>query len=174
MYKQFKNYILFSILLLPVFTSCKKDSTNNNSSNAISVSIDGTPTTFNIEAKAIKESVTGGYGITIQGYKKDPAVSQTNLSFSVVSPDAITAKTYIENTSGNPLIVMTYFLDTTVLGIGITASNYGSTTHPVTITITAITSSTVKGMFSGELSYTDLNGNPAKDVLSNGTFNVNF
>jgi hypothetical protein len=68
---------------------------------------------------------------------------------------------------------MTYFLDA-VLGIGATASNYGSTTDPVTITITDITSSTVKGMFSGELSYTDLNGNPGKNVLSNGTFNVSF
>jgi len=174
MYRQFKNYILFSILLLPVFISCKKDSTNNNSSNTISVSIDGTVTTFNTEAKAIRESVTGGYGITIQGYKKDPAASQTNLSFSVVSPDAITAKTYIENTSGNPLVAMTYFVDATVLGIATTASNYGSTTHPVTITITDISSSTVKGMFSGELSYTDLAGNPAKNLLSNGTFNVNF
>ena len=173
MKRNLKNYILCSALFLLVFTSCKKDKDNPDASGTISVSIDGTPNTFNVEAKAVQTSVSGGYGITVQGYKKDPAESQTNLSFSITSPDPITAKTYVENTGGNPLIVMTYFLDV-VLGVGTTATNYGSTKHPLTITITNITSSTTKGTFSGELSYTDINGNPAKNLLSNGTFNVNF
>ena len=68
---------------------------------------------------------------------------------------------------------MTYFLDV-ALGVGVTASSYGSTVKPVTINISEITSSAVKGTFSGELSYTDLTGNLGKNDLSNGTFNVNF
>ncbi len=129
-------------------------------------------TTFNFGAKVIVTSVTGGYGINIKGNKKEPASSQTNILFSITSPSPIVAKTYVEG-GGNPLIQMEYFFDL-VLGIGTTASNYGSTTNPVTITITEITSSSVKGTFRRELLYTDLNGNPGKNVLSDGAFNVNF
>ncbi len=170
--KQVKNYILFSAISLLTFTSCKKDNADIDL-GTISVSIDGKQTTFNFGAKATTTSVTGGYGITIKGNKKDPAASQTNISFSITSPSPIVAKTYVENGGGNPLIQMEYFYDF-ILGIGTTASAYGSTTNPVTITITEITSSSARGTFHGELLYTALDGTTGKAVLSNGVFYVSF
>ncbi len=107
--KQVKNYILFSAISLLTFTSCKKDNADIDL-GTISVSIDGKQTTFNFGAKATTTSVTGGYGITIKGNKKDPAASQTNISFSITSPSPIVAKTYVENGGGNPLIQMEYFM----------------------------------------------------------------
>jgi len=174
MFKQTKALLFFSALLLLALISCKKSKENNaDPVGTISVSIDGTKTTFNNGAKATVMSVSGGYGINIKGNKLDPSASQTSLSFSVVSPSVISARSYVENAGSNPLLVMDYFFDV-VFGIGTTSSAYGSTTSPVTVTISEINSASVKGTFSGELSYTDLNGNPAKNVLTNGAFNVSF
>jgi hypothetical protein len=171
MLKQIKRCILFTAFVL-LCTSCKKGKTDNGP-GTISVSIDGNHTTFNVGAKAIRTNVTGGYGIMIQGYKKDPSESQTNLSFVIASPNPIIVKTYTENAGGNPLVEMVFFQEF-ILGVGDTARSYGSATNPVTITITSINSSNIKGSFFGELLYTDLNNNTGKNVLSNGVFNLNF
>ncbi len=173
MWQQTKNFILFSVVLL-FFTSCKKDKANTDVPiGSISVTIDGTKTTFNYGAKATVLSVGGGYGISIQGNKKDPSASQTNLLFSIASPSVITPKTYVENSGGNSLVNMSYAYDL-FFGIVYTSVAYGSTTNPVTITITDINSTSVKGTFSGELLGTGVDGNPVKNVLADGVFHVSF
>ena len=171
MLKQIITFGLFSVMLLWI-TSCKKDKANTDVPlDTISATIDGTTTTFNYGAKATVLSVSGGYGISIQGSKKDPSASQTNLSFSIASPSVITPKTYAENASSNPLVEMNYAYDL-IFGIVYTSVAYGSTTNPVTITITDINSTSVKGTFSGELLGTGVDGNPVKTVFANGVFYV--
>ena len=173
MFKQTKNFILFAAFLSLGFISCKKSSSNTDIAiGTISVSIDGVATTFNYLAKADVPSVTGGYGVRIQGYKKDPSLSATSLTFSVVRPTAITTGTYVENAGSNPFVEMSYFYDL-VLGTGTTSVAYGSTTSPVTITITDINTSSVKGTFSGELLSPGISG-PFKNLLVNGKFYVRF
>ncbi|MDB5221874.1 MAG: hypothetical protein JWN83_541 [Chitinophagaceae bacterium] len=175
MFIQTKNIIRIVILLSFGFTSCKKDGANTNVGiGTISVSIDGTATTFNVGAKASVLPVTGGYGIKIFGNKKDPATSATSLTINIVRGTAITTGTYVENGSGNPLVQIDYFFDL-FFGSGTDYLNFRSTSNPVTITITDISSSSVKGTFSGELIGPNISGGaPVKTTLSNGVFYVSY
>ena len=174
MLKQTKSFFLFSAIFFTFFISCKKASSNTDIAlGTISVSIDGTATTFNYGAKASNIAVTGGYGIKIHGNKKDPSTSATNLTISVVRPTPITTGTYVENAGGNPLVKIDYFFDV-FFGSGSTSSSYGSTTNPVNIIITEMSASSVKGTFSGELEGISINGTKVKTVLSNGVFYVSF
>lgn len=175
MYTQTKNIILFVTLLSFGFTSCKKEGANTNVAiGTISVSIDGNTTTFNVGAKASVLPVTGGYGIKIFGNKKDPATSATSLTINIARGSAITTGTYVENGAGNPLVQMDYFLDL-FFGSGTDYSNFRSTSNPVTINIIEISSSYVKGTFSGELIGPNISGGaPVKTVLSSGVFYVSY
>ncbi len=147
------------------FCSCKKDKLDIPI-GTIKVEIGGSTSTFNIQAKATRLTVTGGYGIQLQGNLK--TTSTTNLSFSIVSPNPILNDTYTENTTSNPLVSMTHCIEFYSPCV-IRANEYGSTTNPVAITITEISSSSVKGTFKGELQ-----GIISKEVLSNGVFYVSF
>ncbi|MEO6639379.1 MAG: hypothetical protein ABIN25_13960 [Ginsengibacter sp.] len=164
--------LLFASILC--FSSCKKNNADNKvSTDTISASVDGNATTFNYGALASTISVSGGFGITIYGNKKDPSVSQTSLLISIVSPNPITKGTYVENSGGNPLIQMTYTYDL-VFGLKYTFETYGSTINPLRITITDITSTFAKGTFSGEVTGTDGTGSVVKYLFTNGVFNVKF
>lgn len=164
--------LLFAAMLC--FSSCKKNNAGNDApAYTISASIDGNATTFNYGAIASTINVSGGFGITIYGNKKDPSVSQTSLLISIVSPNPISKGTYVENSSGNPLIQMTYTYDF-VFGIKYIFETYGSTTNPLRVTITDITSAFAKGTFSGEVTGMDATGSMVKYVFTNGVFNVKF
>lgn len=178
MIKQTNILFFISALLLLGFIGCKKSSTGGSSGSGlaigtIAVSIDGTNTTFNFGAKASTLAVTGGYGIRIKGNKKDPSQSSTSLTIEVVRGTPITTGTYVENISGSPLVTMDYFLDI-FFGVGNTASAYGSASNKVTVTITEITSTYVKGTFSGELQGPGITTPTVKTVMSNGEFYVSF
>jgi hypothetical protein len=159
--------IVFAFLCFILFCGCKKDSVDNIKIGTIKVEINGTDYTFSVRSKATRLSVTGGFGVEIQGdYKTN---STTNLSFSVVRPSAITVGTYVENGGGNPLVRMIHCTEVLIPCLT-RASNYGSPTNPVSITITDITSSYVKGTFKGELQI----GAGGTETLKNGMFYVGF
>ena len=161
------NKIFFlSAILVTLFFSCKKDDTDIPI-GTIKVDINGSSYTFNLQAKATTLTVTGGYGIQIQGYYRNG--STTNLSFSIVRPSAISTGTYTENTASNPLVLMTHCTEV-IAPCVIRANAYGSTSNPVSITITEITGSSVKGTFKGDLQVST----GTTEVLSNGVFHVSF
>jgi hypothetical protein len=161
-----KNIVIafFSVFL---FCGCKKDSVDNIPIGTIKVDIDGTAYTFSVQAKATRPQVTGGFGVQIQGNYRTG--STTNLSFTIVRPTAITSGSYTENTASNPLVMMKHCTEVIVPCV-YQANNYGSPTNPVSITITEITSSYVKGTFKGELQL----GSGSTETLTNGMFYVSF
>ena len=161
-----KMIISLSALLTLMLFSCKKDDTDIPM-GTIKVDINGSAYTFNVQPKATTLTVTGGYGIQIQGYFRNG--STTNLSFSVVRPGAISTGTYTEIAAGNPLVLMTHCTEV-ITPCVIRANAYGSTSNPVSITITEITGSSVKGTFKGELQVST----GSTEVLSNGVFHVSF
>lgn len=161
-----KMIISLSALLTLMLFCCKKDDTSIPI-GTIKVDINGSAYTFNVQPKATTLTVTGGYGIQIQGYYRNG--STTNLSFSIVRPVAISTGTYTENAASNPLVIMTHCTEVVVPCV-IRANAYGSTSNPVSITITEITGSSVKGTFKGELQV----GSGTTEVLSNGVFYVSF
>ena len=94
-------YVLLASLVILNTISCKKDATDIPI-GTIKVKIGSTNYTFNEQAKATRLPVSGGFGIQIQGNYRTG--STTNLVFSMVRPDAISAGSYTENTRGNPLV----------------------------------------------------------------------
>lgn len=147
-------------------TSCKKDATDIPI-GTIKVEINGNAYTFNVQAKATMLTVSGGYGIQVQGNFK--TTSTTNLSFSVVRPGPISTGSYTENTAGNPLVMMTHCTEV-LFPCVIQATAYRSSSNPVSVTITEITGSSVKGTFSGELQVSS----GGTELLKNGAFYVSF
>lgn len=167
-------FISLSLFLTVFFFSCKKEAADITI-GTISVNINGTVSTFNVQAKASRLTTTnGGYAIQINGYKKDPSLSGTNLTFEIESADPIGAGTYTENTSGGLVVTMSHFVDI-FFGYGSGSSNYGSVSNPVSISITEITSSSIKGTFKGELHASSYTGSPGEtETLTNGMFYVSF
>jgi hypothetical protein len=160
-----KNILIIFFISL-FFYGCKKDSVDNIPIGTIKVDIDGNSTSFSVQAKASRLSVTGGQGIQITGNLK--TTSTTNLSFSIASPNSINAGVYTENANSNPLVTMTHCTEVLVPCV-IQAKSYGSISNPVSITITEITGSYVRGTFKGELQ-----SGSSKEVYSNGLFYVSF
>ncbi len=159
-------YFLLASFVTISTISCKKDATNIPI-GTIKVKIGGVDYTFNLQAKATRLPVSGGFGIQIQGNYRTG--STTNLIFSIVRPDAISAGSYTENTGGNPLVTMTLCTEVLVPCL-IQAKTYGSSSNPVNITITEITGYSVKGTFSGELQVSS----GGTELLTNGAFHVSF
>ena len=161
-----KKVMALSVTIVCVLFSCKKDITDIPI-GTIKVDIGGVANTFSVQAKATRLQVTGGDGIQIQGYYRTN--STTNLSFSMVRPDPISSGSYIENAGGNPLVTMTHCTEV-LFPCVFRASAYGNTSNPVSITITEITGSSVKGTFKGELQISS----GGTEVLANGVFYVSF
>ena len=159
-----KKIIYLSVLLVLQLLACKKDKIDLPI-GTIKVDIGGVASTFSVNAKATRLQVTGGYGIQIQGNFK--TTSTTNLSFSIVRPTPISVGTYSENVASNPLVTMTHCVEV-LFPCVLQFKEYGSSSNPVSITITEISASSVKGNFKGELS-----GN-STEVLTNGIFYVSF
>ena len=159
-----KKIIQLSPILTILLFSCKKD---DISIGTIKVDINGVAYTFSQQAKATRLSVTGGYGIQIQGNYRTNSTS--NLSFTVVRPESISIGAFIENVGNNPLVTMTHCTEV-IFPCVIQANAYRSISNPVTITITEITGSSVKGTFKGELQVSS----GTTEVLSKGEFYVSF
>ena len=163
--KKLLNILLASSVTI-LTISCKKDPTDIPI-GTIKADINGSAFTFNVQAKATTLTVTGGYGIQIQGNYK--TTSTTNLSFTIVRPDPISSGSYIENAAGNPLVMMTHCTEV-LFPCVIQANAFRSTANPVSITITEITGSSVKGTFKGELQVSS----GGTELLTNGAFYVSF
>ena len=167
-----KNLISIVLMTAVLAVSCKKDPTDIPI-GTISAAVEGTTTDFKVNAKATRLSVQNGFGIKISGYKKDPSLSGTNLEVIIVRPSQITVGNYVENPGDNPLVELNHFQEF-ILGSGTIYSNFHSNAHPVTVSISEINGTSVKGTFSGELKVGGLNGSTTTAMLTNGVFNVSF
>ncbi|MEO7523965.1 MAG: hypothetical protein ABIT58_07705 [Ferruginibacter sp.] len=157
-------YVLVISCLIISSIACKKDRMDIPI-GTIKVDINGKSSSFSVQAKATRINVTGGYGIQILGYLKTS--STTNLSFSLASPFPITNSTFTENSASNPLVEMKHCVEVLVPCVFRTTA-HGSSSNPVSVTISEITGSYVKGTFKGELS------GHSTEVLTNGVFYVSF
>lgn len=159
-------YFLPVVCITIIAVSCKKDPLDIPL-GTIKVDISGTEYKFNVQAKASRLSVSGGYGIQVQGLYK--TTSTTDFTFSIVSPNPISTGTYTESISGNPLITVRHCTEV-LFPCVIQANTYGSPSNPISITIKEISGSSVKGTFKGELQV----GSGSKEVLTDGVFYVSF
>lgn len=166
-----KTTVIALIISAAIFSSCNKDDSDAPASRGISCTIDGVNATFNILAKAIRADVPGAYSVQMIGYRAT-AVSSDQIAIGVSSFNQIAAATYNEDGSANG---GAGFVNLVENGNAYPYISYVSPTNPATITITAISSSSIQGTFKGDIFLTNASGvTTTKKVITNGQFNVNF
>jgi hypothetical protein len=167
------KFLIVSALALGslTFNSCKKNTVTVTSSVYITADIDGTATTFNTNATAVTATVSGQTATNIQGTAKDG----TTLIIAI-NGLPVSGKTYSDAaTSADDQALFLYTPS------GANADSYlndddNSATLP-TLTISAITSTTLSGTFSGLVEGGIPIGNsntlPTKSI-TNGKFSLGY
>lgn len=174
-----KKIIPALILLSLVCKSCKKDAAPpapvSEGLGTISVSIDGSTRSFNYydqnnnsTAKAVLGTTYNNlYTLTVFGQKR-PFFWEDDLSITIVSPNPIVAGTYTNAAVPNTSLEIWYCPFTIPLQACHVSGSSGL------VTISEISSSSVKGTFSATLSYVDNSGASRTNTLTNGKFNTPF
>jgi hypothetical protein len=175
-----KKITLFSALLVCVFLSCKKSSSNSSSSYHVTATIGGKAETFNVTPVATRLTNGGFTLIAVSGFAAASSTTEV-LSLSLTNdPGQATFKagTYSDTASGYAIggVYKATTANQYVAGSSVTQPALGSGT-PVTnhfsVIITSIDSATIKGTFSGDYF---LYGDPtaAKVTITNGDFYAKF
>ncbi len=172
-----KKIIPALILLSLVCKSCKKDAAPPVSEGlgTISVSIDGNTRSFNYDenngstAKAMLDSSYPNlYRLKIFGQTGPGLYLEDRLSITIESPNPIVAGTYTNAAVPNTSLEIWYCPFTIPLQACHVSGSSGL------VTISEISSSSVKGTFSATLSYVDISGASRSNTLTNGKFNTPF
>lgn len=152
------------ILTFGVITlnSCKKK--DPAPSATITANIDGTATTFNVHAMAAKGTLSGMTITSIQGSSSGGTIFSITLNGAVTAGTTYAAGT---NTDTEPLLSLTTTGDQFL-------NDDASTTNPVSVTITSVSSTAIAGTFKGDLVSTNIGGTPTTKSVTNGKFSVSF
>lgn len=162
-----KIIALSSLVLL--LMSCKKNSDDSSvAANSIQANIGGTTYNFNVSAKATKMDGTGYHFISIAGADANSA-SANVIGIIANSNVPVTTGTYNENDAVN-YGSLSFSVN---ISTGNTYIDAGSTTNPVIVTITSLTSTNIQGTFKGDI-YLGGSTSAAKKVVADGKFNVPF
>ncbi|SDF07298.1 hypothetical protein SAMN05216464_112139 [Mucilaginibacter pineti] len=166
--RSIKSLILLSFVFgVVTLNSCKKDKKDEDNTPlaTISASVDGTATNFNTGAIAAQVSINGANFTSLEG----TAENKTSMSI-IISGTPVAGKTYSNGASNDedkPLLA--YFVSDDERYF----SDDNDQTNPASLTITSVTSTTVKGTFKGNLVYlTGANGTTKKKAITNGKFNL--
>jgi hypothetical protein len=160
--KKLKLLLPFCVLL--VLFSCKKQSSSPTSATGtITATVDGTSQTFNVGATGHLDSSTGINDLSMIGLS-GTAAGANSMIILVTSTGPIVAGTYAGSGSQGDLSY--------TMGSGLVYQYDDSAIiSNATVIITSISSTTVKGTFSGSLVLVSGNGAATK-TLTNGTFNL--
>ena len=174
--KIFNSLTLLAILLgASTLNSCKKSNSNPTPAvtNTITVTVDGTATNFNVGAKAGKLTNSGETLTSITGTSVSGAIISITLAGTVTA-----GKTYADNAaSDNDKPLFIYATSSSQTADDFINDDDIATSLP-TVTITAISGTSIQGTFSGNITNTLLVvGTPASGTvksLTGGKFNVSF
>ena len=166
---------IFSLATLSIFillSSCGKDAPDSNSSDAISAEIDGVRMTFNVNATAVRTSLSGSEIVQIIGFHGEQGASEQIAVGLTGALTTIKAGVYTEDAvdpghSGG----VTYFIPNAFYPYGpsLTSSN------PCSITVTSISATSIQGTFKGNVYLYDGAGpTTTRKVITNGQFNLKF
>jgi hypothetical protein len=159
-----KLSLLLSVCLLFVLSSCSKKSTPSpNVTGTITVTIDGSVQKFNVSATANIKNIDGVNIVSIFGAQ---GTGSTNtIAISVVNPSITAGTTY---TGVGSQVQISYTLASGA--VYQYADDDGAAF--ATVLVKSVSSTNIQGTFSGNLNLISGTG-AAKEILSNGTFNLN-
>ena len=164
-----KKIVFAALSFLLLLTSCTKEATigMGTGTATISANVDGQSMTYNVNAKAVRINVPGAYSVEVVGYKSSSSSDQIAISLTGISP--IGTGTYSENNANGINVATINLID----GGSQTFVNSNSVTNPSSVTITSITSSSIKGTFKGDI-FLSGSSSSTKKVLSEGQFSISF
>ena len=170
----FKSLVLLTMLSGAVtLNSCKKSSSTPTPAvtNTITVTVDGTVTSFNVKAKAVKVTNSGVTLTTIFGTSASGAI------ISIILNGTVTAgKTYADNAaSDDDKPLLTYATSSSATADDFINDDDIATSLP-TVTILAVSATSIEGTFSGNITDALSLGTASGAVksLTSGKFNVSF
>jgi hypothetical protein len=168
--KTIKQFLILYLALATIgLNSCKKKSSDNPTPalSAITASVDGATASFNTNAKAVKAVSTPNLpaSTTIQG-----SSSVSGSINVIIYSSSVAVGTYIANNN----LLQAGLILTTADGKLYFADN-SSTANPLTITVSAVSSTAIKGTFKGDVvTYSPDGAVTGKKVITNGQFDVKF
>ena len=154
--------LLLPICVLLVFASCKKKSATPATTSTITVTIGGTAQTFNTGASAHVDNTNGFNSLSIIGIQS--ASSSNSIILTVTNTTPVVAGSY---TGTSSQVDMSYSQASGAV-YQFDGSNNASA---ATVVISSITSTNVKGTFSGTLELITGSG-AVSQVLTNGAFDL--
>lgn len=163
--KAIKILIVFAFSIgVITLNSCKKKEVAPAPS--ISASIDGTATSFNTGAKAIKATLQGVTSTTIQGQSANGTIISITLSGNITAGATYTAD--VNSSSNEPLLFLT--------SSTFQYANDDASSNLVSVTVNSVSSTSITGTFKGNLTELSNDNSSASTtkVVSNGMFSVSF
>ncbi|HLZ88790.1 MAG TPA: hypothetical protein VKQ52_16160 [Puia sp.] len=167
-----KKLLVAAISLALLALACKK-SGSSSSSYYFTASMNDTAKTFNVNAMAMMDTLSGIVSLSLIGNVSSAANFEgMNLTINnSPSNKPIVAGTYTEN-STDFAVAGVYNPGSTTIVYG--AGEFPSPPNPLTIVITSIDKSSVKGTFSGDFYYTNTAVvgpvGPGKKTFTKGQF----
>jgi len=154
------------------FLSCKKSASSVSSNGSLSATINGVNQSFNNILLAKNTAMSGQYSLYFSGTNGTSATAD-ELSITVDAYQAITPGTYTLGGSslGTTLPDIGYDQAYAQGGVANLYTSDITGTYTTTVTITAISSTSVQGTFSGTV--VSSSGNTTK-TITNGKFNITF
>lgn len=144
--------LLFVLVTVATLTSCKKD--KGEAAHNLSAKVDGVKVDFNTTVSASRNDDD----IIVMGFGGNVASPYPSFSIFLDDDAAITAKTYTAADG-----------EATIIYAASSGQATFSNNTDFTVTVSSITSSEVKGTFSGKVE----NGSGIK-TISEGTFSAKF
>ena len=155
--------LVFTSLILLLLCSCTKSTENPNPTyemDVISVSVDDVRTKFTLGAKAF----TGGGGFRIEGCKDVLTAPDINIAV-FTGTSQLKPENFLD---GRFCSMYVEFFPDKNHDI---ANSYKNNSKPFEVTVNEVTSTTIKGTFTGEV---QVSGTSKKKLLSNGIFYLRF
>lgn len=156
--------VLILALGVITFSSCKKDKKVTPSAT-ITADVNGTATSFNTNALAVKGTEGDTQITAVQG----DGPNGTHLAITING--TVTAGTTYSATGNNEPILLYSNTDDNFL------NDDSSTTNAVSVTITSVSSTSIQGTFKGDVTNTVINPDNHAAIsksITNGKFSVSF
>ena len=166
-----KKVLILSALLFVILIGCRKNNKDTTPAGFITATVDGATVSFHTNTKAFRSEMASTYSIQILGGFERADSSSNKISIAVSSPSPISTGTW-GTSSGNEGGTLLYIQAGSNNNY---VNNIGSDPRCIII-ITEITSSFIKGTFSGECFLTATGGpSPTvKKTITDGAFLVPF
>jgi len=159
--------VLLLCCAMPVLFAGKKGAKIGHVAGTISATVNGISQSFNLNAGAIINETTGSHSLSISGVQ-NTTVHSYSINIAISSPNnSMASGTFTSGVNSND-VQITYSQTSTNLSY---TNNSSVDESNATVIINSVTSSSIRGTFSGTIILQSGNG-PESIEVTGGIFNV--